>query len=31
MVKYDKDLLKKCANNLLFDMSDSQYDLHQSD
>ena len=27
MVKYDKDLLKKCANNLLFDMSDSQYDL----
>lgn len=27
MVKYDKDLLKKCANNLLFDMSDSQYEL----
>ena len=27
MVKYDKDLLKKCANNLLFDMSDEQYDL----
>ena len=27
MVKYDKELLKKCANNLLFDMSDSQYEL----
>ena len=27
MVKYDKDLLKKCANNLLFDMSDEQYEL----
>lgn len=27
MVKYDKDLLKKCANNLMFDMSDNQYDL----
>ena len=25
MVKYDLDLLKKCANNLMFDMSDSQY------
>ena len=27
MVKYDKDLLKKCANNLLFDMSEAQYEL----
>ena len=27
MVKYDKDLLKKCANNLLFDMSETQYEL----
>ena len=27
MVKYDKDLLKKCATNLLFDMSDAQYEL----
>lgn len=27
MLKYNKDLLKKCANNLLFDMSDSQYEL----
>ena len=27
MVKYDKDLLKRCANNLLFDMSEAQYDL----
>lgn len=27
MIKYDKALLKKCANNLLFDMSDSQYDV----
>ena len=27
MLKYDKELLKKCANNLLFDMSDKQYDL----
>ena len=27
MIKYDKALLKKCANNLLFDMSDEQYDL----
>ena len=27
MIKYDKALLKKCANNLLFDMSDEQYEL----
>lgn len=27
MVKYDKALLVKCANNLMFDMSDDQYDL----
>lgn len=27
MVKYDKDLLKKCANNLLFNMSEAQYEL----
>ena len=27
MAKYDKDLLKKCANNLLFDMSETQYEL----
>ena len=27
MLKYNKDILKKCANNLLFDMSDSQYEL----
>ena len=27
MVKYDKELIKKCANNLMFDMSDNQYDL----
>ena len=27
MIKYDKTLLKKCANNLLFDMSDAQYEL----
>lgn len=25
MVKYDLELLKKCANNLMFDMSDEQY------
>lgn len=27
MVKYDKALLVKCANNLMFDMSDDQYDV----
>ena len=27
MLKYDKKLLKECANNLMFDMSDEQYDL----
>lgn len=27
MVKYDIELLKKCANNLMFDMSDEQYEL----
>lgn len=25
MVKYDLDLLKQCANNLMFDMSEEQY------
>ena len=27
MVKYDKALLVKCANNLMFDMSDEQYEV----
>ena len=27
MVKYDLKLLKECANNLMFDMSDEQYDV----
>lgn len=27
MLKYDLDIIKKCANNLLFDMSDEQYQL----
>ncbi len=27
MVKYDIELLKKCANNLMFDMSSEQYEL----
>ena len=27
MVKYDIELLKKCANNLMFDMSEEQYKL----
>lgn len=27
MVKYDKALLVKCANNLMFDMSDEEYEV----
>ncbi len=27
MVKYDIELLKNCANNLMFDMSNEQYEL----
>lgn len=27
MEKVSKELLKKCANNLMFDMSDEQYEL----
>ena len=26
-VKYDKALLVKCANNLMFEMSDEQYEV----
>ena len=27
MTKYDIELLKKCANNLMFDMSNEQYEV----
>ncbi len=27
MLKYDLDILKKCANNLMFDMSDEEYHI----
>ena len=27
MLHYDLDILKKCANNLMFDMSDEQYQV----
>lgn len=27
MLKYDLEILKKCANNLMFDMSEEQYQV----
>ena len=27
MLKYDLETIKKCANNLMFDMTDEQYDV----